>query len=113
LSRNLEAGTEAETWRSAAYWIIPSGLLNLLFYTLQEHLPRAVASYIGLDPQTSIINQENAPTILQLGQTYIGISSIKFPFSQMTLAYVKLTEEEEEGEREEEHIYIYIHSIFY
>lgn len=37
------------------------GLLRLLFYTIQNHLPRSCTTHNGLGPPTSIINQSNVP----------------------------------------------------
>lgn len=56
-------------WRGGACWLVPQGLLSLLFFffnILQDHLP-------GGPPPILIINPEKA-------------------FSQITLTCVKLTE---------------------
>lgn len=37
------------------------GLLSLLYYTDQDHMPKGGATHSGLCPLVSIINQENAP----------------------------------------------------
>ena len=37
---NPEAGTKAEAVRDAAHWLAPHGLLCLLSYRTQDHLPR-------------------------------------------------------------------------
>lgn len=37
-----------------------TGLLSLLSYSMQDHLPRDWAAHSGLSPSTSIINQEHA-----------------------------------------------------
>lgn len=39
---------------------VPSGLLYLLFYATQNHLPRADAFHSGLGSPTSVFGQENA-----------------------------------------------------
>lgn len=38
--RNLEEDLIQRPWRSAAYWLAPRGLLSLLAYRTQDHLPR-------------------------------------------------------------------------
>jgi hypothetical protein len=74
----MVAGIEAGT---------PHDLLRLVSHT-----------YIGdsnahrwLDSPISIINQENTPKDLFIGQADGGIFSIEVPSSQKTLAFVKLT----------------------
>lgn len=39
-------------WRNTVYQFVAHGMLSLLFYITQEHLPR-------LEPPTPISNQEN------------------------------------------------------
>jgi hypothetical protein len=36
--QNLEAGADAEAWRSAASWLAPDGLFSLLSFRTQHHL---------------------------------------------------------------------------
>ncbi|CAO2634802.1 hypothetical protein LEMLEM_LOCUS22806, partial [Lemmus lemmus] len=56
--RSLESRTEAEVMEQGSYWLAPRGLLGLLFYTTQVHLPRGGTAYSGPDPPSSIIYQE-------------------------------------------------------
>lgn len=62
-TRNMEAGTEAETMEHAAYWVVPQGLLSLFlllvcfFNTTQNHLLMDGTAHNGLGPPTPIINQ--------------------------------------------------------
>ena len=50
-------------WRGAAYWLVPHGLLSLLSYRTQDHLPRGDISHHGIVPLShqSFINQDNTP----------------------------------------------------
>lgn len=57
--RNLRAGSEAETWKSAAYCFVKSGLLNMFSYTTQNHLPMSGRDHSGMDSHTLVISQEN------------------------------------------------------
>lgn len=41
--------TEAEAMEEFCYWIAPRGLLSLLSYTNQNHLPQADATHSELD----------------------------------------------------------------
>lgn len=45
-------------WRNTTYWLVPQGLLSLLFYTAQDHLPRGgpVQSRLG-SPYQSLIKK--------------------------------------------------------
>ena len=63
-----------------------TGLLSLLPYMTLDHLSRG-----GLGPPTSIINQENSPTDLPMGQSGGNIFSIEATSFQMTLASIHLT----------------------
>ena len=38
-SKILEAGMKQRPWRSAIYWLAPYGLLTLISYMPQDHLP--------------------------------------------------------------------------
>lgn len=46
-SRNLEAGTEAETMEKCSYWLAPCCLLSLPSYISQGHLPAVVQPTVG------------------------------------------------------------------
>lgn len=54
-------GLNQRLWKKAAYCVACFGLLSLFPYALQDHLPRDDTTHCGLDPSTSIINQENTP----------------------------------------------------
>jgi hypothetical protein len=51
---------QAAAMKGAAYWLASPGLLSLLSYTTQNHLPRGGSPYSGLGLST-LINQENVP----------------------------------------------------
>lgn len=59
--------------------LAPHILLNLLFYTLQDHLPRGGMTHRELDSPMSIINQEKTPHRLALRQSDGHIFSIDVP----------------------------------
>jgi hypothetical protein len=40
VGQELEAGLKQGLWRSAAFWLGPRGLLSLLSYSTQDHLPK-------------------------------------------------------------------------
>ena len=50
----VRAGTETglelmhRSWRGAAYWLSPHGLLSLLFYRTQDHQPKGGSTFNGL-----------------------------------------------------------------
>lgn len=67
--------------------MLPMGLLNLLTYTTQNHLPWRGTTHSDRGLPTSVINQENVP----IGQSYRGIFSTEVSFSQITLFCFKLT----------------------
>ena len=58
--RNLEAGADAEAVEGAANRLTPHGLFGQLSYRTQDPQPGDGATYHGLSPPPSIINQENA-----------------------------------------------------
>jgi hypothetical protein len=49
--------------------LFPHGLLSLLSYISQDHLPMGNATHNGLSPPVSIINQKNIPIDLVTGQS--------------------------------------------
>lgn len=51
-------------FKVAAYWIVPYGLLSLLFHTTQDHLRRHDTSHSKPSLSTSITSQENALPVL-------------------------------------------------
>lgn len=72
---------------------LPMGLLNLLSYIAQNHLPREGTTHSGLAIPTSIINQEKFLTDLPPGQSYEGNFSVEVPSAEGNdPVRVKLTE---------------------
>lgn len=56
------------------------GLLNLLFSTHQDNMPKAFTTHNGMGSPTSIVNQENALQIcLQANQTGIFLIEVPLP----------------------------------
>ena len=55
-SRNLKAGTAAETLEGCSFLDHPLHHTYLAFMISQAHLPRNGASHIKLGPSTSIVN---------------------------------------------------------
>jgi hypothetical protein len=39
-------------WQNTVYWLVPYGLLNLLSYIPQDHLPRGGTAHSGLGTNT-------------------------------------------------------------
>ena len=63
-SLRQEAGgrnSEAKTMEECCLLPCFPGLLSLLSYTTQDHLPRGGAAHNGLSPPISITNQEVSP----------------------------------------------------
>ena len=52
--RDLEARNDAEAMEGAAYWVDLCGLLSLLSYRTQDHLPTYGSKHNGLGPAPSI-----------------------------------------------------------
>lgn len=50
-------------WRKTAYWIALCDLLSLFSYTMQDDIPRSGTTSNGIGLSTSIMNQENSPTM--------------------------------------------------
>lgn len=73
--QELEGRTEAEPWKNiAVYWFA-----QITFsYSPEQPLQ---GTHCGLNPPSSIINQEHAPTDLPIGQFNGSISQLKFPLS--------------------------------
>jgi hypothetical protein len=61
--RGLRAGTEAEAVEERCFLACSPWLLSLLFYAIQNHLPRSDTAHCGLGPPTSITNLENDPRV--------------------------------------------------
>lgn len=64
--------------------VAPYGLLKLHAYTTQDHIPRNGTAHSGLCPPIPIIDQENVPIGLPMGQPDVGKSSVKALSSQVT-----------------------------
>lgn len=81
-------------WRRGLGAVLLNGLIAqpALLYN-PAPLPRGDTTYSELDPPVTIINQEDVPKCLSIGQSGVGgvIFSIEFPSSKMTLACIKLT----------------------
>lgn len=50
---------EQEHVQNIDFWLAPHGLPSLLSYVTQDHLPKGGSTHSGLNPPTSIINEEN------------------------------------------------------
>jgi hypothetical protein len=83
---NLEAGADAEAMEGAAYWLASPGLLNLLSYRTQDYQPRDGTTHNGLSHLDHYLRK-----CLTAG-SHGGISSREAPFSVVTPACVKLTQ---------------------
>lgn len=70
----------------------------MLFYATQDHLPKIDITHSILGPPPSIINQKNAP--YSVSQPDGQIFSIETPFSQMTLAWVKMTKKAKQQQQQ-------------
>ena len=57
--RDLEVGTDAEAMRGTAFWLAPYGLLSLLSYRTQDHMPRDGTIHSVLYSPPSITKYEN------------------------------------------------------
>lgn len=55
--RNVEAGAEAEPWRSVVYWL--ATIVHWTRFPTQYFLPRENTTHSELDAPTSITQQEN------------------------------------------------------
>lgn len=69
--------------KGAAYWIAPHGLLTLVFYTTQDHLPSVAPPSVGWGPPLAIVNQKDAPQTPVTATT----TQLKFPLPM----WLKLT----------------------
>ena len=81
-SRNLEAETDAETWRSAAQWHS--------FLETQDIQYRGDITHSGLDLPTQVIIKKGSMD-LPVGHLIKAFFSIEIPSSHMILPHVKLT----------------------
>ena len=62
-------------------WRVSRGLLRLISYTIQDHVPRDGTSHRRPGPSILTINQEKAPTDLLTGQIWA--------FSQLNLRLLR------------------------
>ena len=65
---------------NAAYWPVPYGLLSLVSYSTQDHLPRDSTAHSEMGPPTSLINQENVPQACSQVNLLEAFSQRRFPF---------------------------------
>lgn len=77
------------------------GLLSLLSYTTQAHLPRGGTSHSGLGLFTSIICFKNCLIVLPTIQPDRGIFSIEVPFSQTAFACVQAIGETKQNKQKQ------------
>ncbi|XP_075801350.1 pumilio homolog 1 isoform X9 [Microtus pennsylvanicus] len=85
MHKEFRAGTDTERqWRNAACWL---GLLSLIAYSTQDHLP-AQGWYQPQWAGSSLISHQSTKciTVLLTGQSGGGIFSIEVPSSKITLA---------------------------
>ena len=75
-------------WRGGDYWVVLHGLLKPASYKTQDHQPRDGITYNGPGPPLLITNWEKCLT----DGCHGGVSLTEVPFSLMTLAWVKLTQ---------------------
>lgn len=93
----LSVYSKAMTWkqelrlrpqRIVAYGLGTDGLLSLFSYTIQDHLPRVTLSLVKWKhPHVSLMKTCTA----DLHTVKSMDSQLRVPFSQMTLAHVKIT----------------------
>lgn len=58
-------GIEPESWRNAAYWLVPRSLFSLLSYISQDSLAGRVTAHHEVGLLTLIINHANAHKLVQ------------------------------------------------
>jgi hypothetical protein len=73
-------------WMGAAYWLSLHGLLSLLSYRIQNHLPRDSTTHHGLGSLPSITKKMSYD--LPTDWSYENIFSFELPSSQTTSACV-------------------------
>lgn len=84
------------TQRNSTYWLVSHGLLSLLLQK-PNHQPSNSTTHIVLSPSQSINNKlRKCPTLQRLQDSLHPnlmetFSSVEIPYSQRTLAFVKLT----------------------
>lgn len=65
-------------WGKLAYWCFAGGWLSMLFYILQDFLPRDGTTSQGVSPPTSVINQITSPQSSLVGT----FSELRFSLSR-------------------------------
>ena len=68
-------------WPITACWLPPHGLLSLITYRTQDHLPRDGTTHGGLDPPPLLLKKK---LLHRLAYSLILVSQLRFP--QMTPA---------------------------
>lgn len=66
-------------WRYTACWLALQGLLNLLFYSTQDHLPRGDTAELGWALPSQVISREWPPDLPQanlMGAVFPGVSRL-------------------------------------
>lgn len=66
--RSQRKELKQKPWRTVAFWLIFHGLLNLLFYDIQDYLPRGGITHSDMGFSTLTSNQEKSPTDLSMDQ---------------------------------------------
>ena len=79
------------SWRDAARCLAPHDLLSLLSYATQDNLIRFGTIHSGLDPLTSLRDQENILQIWLQANLNEAISQLRFPFPKRLSFLSKLT----------------------
>lgn len=76
--KDLEAGIQVEATEEHCSLACPIWL-SLLSATIQDHLPRGCTAHSGLGFPIAIIDQENNPIDVSIGQSYRGMFKWRFP----------------------------------
>lgn len=81
-SRNLKAGTEAETMKALCLLASFLALLSFCSYVIQAHLPRNSAAHSGLGTPASVSNpSKNASQTGPQASLMEATSHLRFPLS--------------------------------
>ena len=75
-------------WGSVTNWLVPQGLLGLLFYSTQDYFPRGGIMAWAVHSNHQL---RKCSTGLPTGQYVWGIFSVEVPSSKTSLPCVKLT----------------------
>lgn len=82
--QEFKVETEAEAMKYQSL-LACSPFLSLLFYSIQDHLPRSDTTHSILGHPPLIQHQKMLPVDLSIGQSH------RVPCYQVTLVYIKLT----------------------